>query len=278
MRYSHALALLAAFSFTFSSEGFRLRQTGGYDVAVHSRPDIETPSQSVEEADVDDEEHDGQNDEELSFVQEDDAEDEGDDLEDPEESSFEEEGDDDYEEQGDDEESSEQEVVDDEAEPDDVSSMTPVMLQTRANSSHRVAAIPLKLENCGDAKTLGRMTAMTPKSVEKGVNAKLTLSGTVKRTVPGGTLDLTVKLTGFPYSTLGSLKKADICKDHKLDLYVGPVKGGTLTLKAMKCPIKKGKVKYTAYLKLKKSNAAKVSIRAKHKSSKLLCTNIMSGR
>lgn len=250
MGYSHALALVFAFSLAFSTEGFRLRQPGGYDVAV-------------------------QNDEELSFVQEDDADDEGDNLEDPEESSFEEEGDEDYDEQGDDEESYEQEVVDDEAEPEDISSMTPVMLQTRANSS---ATIPLTLDNCGDAKTLGRMTAMKPKSVKTGVKTKLTLTGTSKRTVPGGTIDLKVKLTSFPYSTLGSLKNADICKDHKVNLYVGPISGGTLTLKAMKCPIKKGKVTSIAYLNLKKNNKATVEIKAKHKSSKLLCTNIKSGR
>jgi hypothetical protein len=151
----------------------------------------------------------------------------------------------------------------------------PAMLQTNVNSSN----IQLKLQDCGTSKTLGRMKKMEPTSVKQGVNQKLTLSGPLKRTVPGGKLDLTVKMTSFPYSTLGSLKNADICKDHTVKLKaMGLVSGGTLKLKGLKCPIKKGTVKYIAYLKMERSNAAKVSIRAKHKSSNLLCSNILSGR
>jgi hypothetical protein len=83
MNYSCALALLFTLSFTFSSEGLRLR-------------------------------HDRQNDEEVSFVQEVGAEDEGENMERPEESSVEEEGGKDDKEH---EENGEQEVVDDEAVP-----------------------------------------------------------------------------------------------------------------------------------------------------------------
>jgi hypothetical protein len=170
-----------------------------------------------------------------------------------------------------------------ESETDEFTHMTTVMLQTDANSSSRVAAIPVKLQDCGDSKTLGRSKRLTPKTLKKGINNKMTSTGTLKRTVPGGKFDLTVKMTGFPYSSLGSWKNKDICKDHKFDLYSGPIYGGTITWKGLKCPIKKGKITTISYMKMAKSIPAgmissKTSIRAKYKGTKLLCSNIVSGR
>jgi len=49
MRCSHALALLLAFSFAFSTEGFRLRHTGGHG-AADPHPDTEEPSWAQEES------------------------------------------------------------------------------------------------------------------------------------------------------------------------------------------------------------------------------------
>jgi hypothetical protein len=124
---------------------------------------------------------------------------------------------------------------------------------------------------------------LTPKTLKRGKNNKMTSTGTLKRTVPGGKFDLTVKMTGFPYSTLGSWKNKDICKDHEFKLYSGFIYGGTLTWKGLKCPIKKGKITTISYMKMAKNipagmTSSKTSIRAKYKRTKLLCSNIVSGR
>merc|ERR1712007_232519 len=170
-----------------------------------------------------------------------------------------------------------------ESETDEFTHMTTVMLQTDANSSSRVAAIPVKLQDCGDKNYLGRAKRLTPKMLKKGKNNKMISTGTLKRTVPGGKFDLTVKMTGFPFSTLGSWKNKDMCKDHKFDLYSGPIYGGTITWKGLKCPIKKGKITTISYMKMAKNipagmTSSKTSIRAKYKRTKLLCSNIVSGR
>jgi len=169
------------------------------------------------------------------------------------------------------------------SETDDFTPITTVMLQMDANSSSHVAAIPVKLQDCGDSKTLGRTKKLTPKTIKKGANNKMTATGTLKRTVPGGKFDLTVKMTGFPYSTLGSWKNKDICKDYKFDLYSGPIYGGTITWKGLKCPVKKGKITTVSYMKVPKTvpkmfASSKTTIRAKYKKTKLLCNIIKSGR
>jgi hypothetical protein len=49
MRYSHTFVLLLTLSFAFSSEGIRLRRTGGPDVASDTNPDVGEPSRVQEE-------------------------------------------------------------------------------------------------------------------------------------------------------------------------------------------------------------------------------------
>jgi len=305
MRYSCAHVLLLTL-FAASCEGFRLKHTQTQQVLPGqeaAEEDVQYQESTGQTHDVSDDEDDlllAQ--EEVHELTEDEVKEAGEDQSgehDPEESYLaNEEIDEDKEEavQYDTEESSlaQEEVVEDleeegeedepeNSETDDFTPITTAMLQMDANSSSHVAAIPVKLEDCGDSKTLSRLKKLTPKTLKKGANNKMTSTGTLKRTVPGGQFDLSVKMTGFPYSSLGSWKNKDICKDHTFKLYSGPVYGGTITWKGLKCPMKKGKTTTITYLKLAKNLPAsmassKTSIRAKYKSTKLLCSNIVSGR
>lgn len=49
MHHSRALALLLALSCAFFGKGFRLRRTGGHDIAADSHPNVEEPSWAHEE-------------------------------------------------------------------------------------------------------------------------------------------------------------------------------------------------------------------------------------
>jgi len=149
---------------------------------------------------------------------------------------------------------------------------------------HVSAVLPIAVEDCGGADHVAKIIDYEPKSLSTGATTMLTTTGAASESIAGGSLNLVVKMTGFPWSTLAEIKDADICQKVSAELWSGFIYGGEIEWQGLDCPVSAGEV--TAKFKATISSSipsglmnAKVEIDATGLDGKpLLCATSTMGR
>merc|ERR1719510_2406330 len=115
------------------------------------------------------------------------------------------------------------------------------------------ASLPLSLSDCGGSNHLVSLGDYNPKSVQTGATTTLSVSGTVKEDISGGTINMKVKMTGFPWTTLGELRNGNVCGALSLRLSSLGIYGGDLEWEGLNCPVRAGSVTVGVKMTLKSS-------------------------
>jgi len=102
------------------------------------------------------------------------------------------------------------------------------------------ASIPLGVTDCGSGSHIGRVLDYNPKSVSTGATTSIRALGELSGGVAGGRFNVSLKMTGFPYVTLGSISNGDICKKNTLSLKALGVNAGQLEWSGVSCPLAAG--------------------------------------
>jgi len=101
-----------------------------------------------------------------------------------------------------------------------------------------VSAIPVTVRDCGTRSHIAKLQSYSPQSVRQGTSTTITAVGTISEDVNGGTLNMNIKMTGFPWTQLADLKKHNICQPKKLELYALGIWGGTMEYQGLPCPVR----------------------------------------
>lgn len=145
-------------------------------------------------------------------------------------------------------------------------------------------SVPITFSDCGGADFLGKVKSMAPNALQTGKTTQIVASGSLAKRVRGGTYNIQVKQTLFPYKTLGVLKDAPICEERELQLSAVGVKVGKLTWEGLSCPLSAGKIVAKIDMELSGKLPAglastKTSVTANGpRGEKLLCVTIESKR
>jgi len=146
------------------------------------------------------------------------------------------------------------------------------------------ATIPLGVSDCGSGNHLGRLLDYNPKSVSTGATTTINARALLSESVSGGRLNASLKMTAFPYLTLGTISNGDICNSLTLNLRALGVNAGKLEWSGIACPLAAGQ--RTIQLKLTLSSGLSTNLlgtrgelTANSASGKpLLCATITTSR
>merc|ERR1740121_3196258 len=75
----------------------------------------------------------------------------------------------------------------------------------RAAALVETASVAITVADCGGANHLARLGDYNPKSVNTGATTDIIASGTLAGTVAGGSLNMKIEMSGFPWLTLGQV-------------------------------------------------------------------------
>jgi len=110
------------------------------------------------------------------------------------------------------------------------------------NGSTIMATLPVDMTDCGGSGHVVRLVDYQPKSVQTGATTVLRATGDVSEDISGGTMNMKVKMTGFPWTTLGQLRNGNICNTLTLELRSLGIYGGKLEWGGIGCPVRAGRV------------------------------------
>jgi len=117
------------------------------------------------------------------------------------------------------------------------------------------ATIPLAVTDCGGSSHIARLSGYHPTSVQTGEENQILAWGTISEDVMGGTLNMNVQMTGFPWTNLGSVSNQNICAPIVLELRALGIWGGTLEFEGLDCPVSSSAGEITLPIKLTLASA-----------------------
>jgi len=104
-------------------------------------------------------------------------------------------------------------------------------------SRKAAASIPLNVVDCGGSSHIAKLSGYSPQSVQQGIENQIYAWGTISEDVVGGTMNMDVALTGFPWTNLGSISNHNICEPAQLELRALGIWGGTIDFEGLDCPV-----------------------------------------
>jgi len=102
------------------------------------------------------------------------------------------------------------------------------------------ASVAVSVADCGGANHLARLGDYNPKSVNTGATTDIIASGTLAGTVAGGSLNMKIEMSGFPWLTLGQVNNGDFCGPVSMELRGLGIYAGRLDWAGISCPIAAG--------------------------------------
>jgi len=110
----------------------------------------------------------------------------------------------------------------------------------RAAALVETASVAITVADCGGASHLARLGDYNPKSVNTGTTTDIIASGTLAGTVAGGSLNMKIEMSGFPWLTLGQVNNGDFCGPVSMELRGLGIYAGRLDWAGISCPIAAG--------------------------------------
>jgi len=105
-----------------------------------------------------------------------------------------------------------------------------------------MASLPVAITDCGGSNHVVSLIDYQPKAVNTGTTTRLSVTGSVSDDISGGTLNMKVQMTGFPWTTLGQLNGGNICNPLTLELRSLGIYGGKIEWGGIACPVRAGQV------------------------------------
>jgi len=144
--------------------------------------------------------------------------------------------------------------------------------------------ISLRLSDCGGSRHVAKLTDYSPKSVQTGATSTIRATGRLSEDVSGGRMNMVIKMTGFPWTTLASVSNHNICQSKSLDLRAVGVNAGRLVWQGLPCQMRAGGLTVPLSLTLSSSlpaNLANVAVNINGTSSNgkpLFCASVTTFR
>jgi len=141
--------------------------------------------------------------------------------------------------------------------------------------------IDLNVAQCANSNTIATLSGYSPSSVRQGQENFINAWGTISEDVTGGNLDVSVRLTGFPWTNLGSISNHNICTPFSLELRALGIWGGTIDFEGLACPVlmSQGEINLPIKLTLAEPSAIPSGARAEFRATAgngaaLLCADV----
>jgi len=100
--------------------------------------------------------------------------------------------------------------------------------------------IPVSVRDCGGSRHIARIGGYSPRSVETGTTTTFRANATLSKNVAGGKLNLEAAMTGFPYSSLATVRNHNICQPKTIELRTWYLWCGTIQFRGLDCPVSSG--------------------------------------